>query len=119
MYGFCPAMDIQSARDYMWYFSSVMIFTRDKKGNYIKISFRETLHHLAYFLLNLVLTGLLQSILDPHPYFTLFGAPPANREEWYAPSRFLTWQLYANNAFHAGTSVRCATLFRSWLDLFR
>jgi hypothetical protein len=88
--------------DYMVYYGSVLIFSRDKLGNYIPYPLRKTIRHLFQFTAYLLITGALQSIMAPHKDMAVFGAPDT-RAEWLAVGRLLTWQLYANNAFHAGT----------------
>jgi hypothetical protein len=88
--------------DYTVYYSSVLIFSRDKKGDYIPYPLSTAMRHLFPFAAYLLITGTLESIMAPHKDMAVFGAPDT-RDEWFAVDRLLTWQLYANNAFHAGT----------------
>jgi hypothetical protein len=60
------------------------------------------MRHLFQFLVYLFITGALQSIMAPHKDMAVFGGPNT-RAEWLAVDRLLTWQLYANNVFYAGT----------------
>jgi hypothetical protein len=102
MYGFCPPHTTKSALDYTSYFASVMVFSRDKQGNFIQQPFRTTLKHLLYFHFYLLVTGAVQSVMAPYPDLAVFGGVPTGRMEWFSPKRFLSWQLYANNALYCG-----------------
>jgi len=76
---------------------------KKKIGDPIKCTLSKMMSHLGRFIGWLFVLGALQSILNPHRYFAVFGRIPqhGDRESWYALERFLTWQLYANSAVQA------------------
>lgn len=72
-------------------------------GDPIPCSLAKTMKHLVRFTVLLFITGALQSILNPHRHFAIFGAGGSNEEtlSWYATERYFTWELYANSALQA------------------
>ncbi len=102
IYGCCPPHATKSFQDFVVYFGSVLVFTRDEKtGDYVKASAPMKLMCLRKFVILLLITGLFQSILSPFPSMNVFG-DPIGSNEWFTFARMTTWQLYANSLFHAG-----------------
>jgi len=100
-HGFAPEHCTRSARDYVTYYASLLVFSRDEKGNYIRCSWRKVAQHGYNFLGYLVILGLFNSIVMTSDDVVVFGGPISNRIEWYSPERYATWELYANNMIHA------------------
>ena len=69
-------------------------------GDPIPCTLSKTMKHFARFIALLFITGSLQSILNPHHYFAVFGMGDEELS-WYAIERYFTWQLYANSALQA------------------
>jgi hypothetical protein len=97
------------------YYGSVLVFSRDNKGDYIPYPFQKTIRHLFLFVVYLFVTGLLQSIMTPYEDMAIFGSPG---DDWYSLDRFFTWQLYANNASHAMLFQMYLTTYCEGLTLF-
>ena len=96
-------------------------------GDPIKCTVSKSIQHLGKFVGWLFLTGLVQSILNQHRYFAVFGGmilakndtnadadtdtdtshddttydDYCSSQSWYALERMLTWELYANSAIQA------------------
>jgi Membrane bound O-acyl transferase family len=97
IYGFTPKW-IQSSKDYVSYYASVLLFARDDKTQkLIPCPPDKILRLLINFMAFAFLTGFLQSLLTPYPSQAIFGGA----EDWYAMDRFWTWQLYANSLLQA------------------
>jgi hypothetical protein len=103
VHGFSPPLYTKSAKDFVVYYSSVLVFSRDEKGNYIKCPWKKVATYGFSFLCYLVLLGLLKSLLIQHENMMMFGPSMNSRLEWFSIERFATWELYANNAFQACT----------------
>lgn len=103
VHGFSPITATKSCKDFVVYYSSVLFFSRDEKGKYLKCSRAKVAMYGLSFLRYLVLLGLLKSIMIMHEDVTMFGPTLKSRAEWYSVQRFTTWELYANNAFQACT----------------
>jgi hypothetical protein len=113
IYGFTPTW-VQSTKDFVGYYASVMLFDRDdKQKQLIPCPPSKVARHLVNFLLFGVLLGILQSFLASFPYMAPFGGA----EDWYAFERYSTWQLYANSLFHAFLFQMTLTFYTEGLTL--
>jgi hypothetical protein len=133
IYGFAPTYTTnKSLQEFIFYYATIPIVSRIKKnpkqkqkhddddddvqqiiGDPIKCSGSKMISHLIKFIGLLFLTGLLQSILSPYPYFAPFGGINVSHghghnddddddgHDWYAMERYFTWQLYANSSLQA------------------
>ena len=101
VHGFAPSFTTSSSRDFCIYYASVLNFSHDKDGKFIKVSRRKALGYAFNFLLYLLFTGTLKSMMVPHKNFSMFGSPIDSLDEWVSIKRFFTWELYANSALHA------------------
>lgn len=97
IFGFAPENVTKSAREYAFYYSSVLIVARSKNGSLIPCPLSKVVRHLRNFLFFLMVTGTVQSIMIPYPSFAVFGGA----EDWYGRARFFSWQLYANSLLQA------------------
>lgn len=91
------------------YYASLLLFSRDENGNYIKCSRAQVAGHGSRFFLLLLSLGLFKSIVMPYDDLIVFGEPIKSRSEWYSLSRYATWELYANNMIHAGMCVNVSS----------
>jgi hypothetical protein len=105
IYGFSPSW-IRSAKDYVAYYASVLLFGREN-GNLIPCKPYKILRHCVNFICFSILTGAIQSIMTPYPFHAVFGGA----EDWFSTDRYWTWQLYAN-------SLMQALLFQMYLTTY-
>ena len=116
----------KSLKEFIFYYATIPIVSRIKKkqkqhdddydnaqqiiGDPIKCTGSKKISHLIKFIGWLFLTGVLQSILSPYPYFAPFGGingshrghdDDGHGHDWYAIERYFTWQLYANSSLQA------------------
>lgn len=97
----CPDHATGSMSNFVLYFASPMVFARDPTtGNCIKACTSRKLCHFKNFVLLLLISGCLQSILTPCPELNLFG-DNIGGDDWLRWRRMKTWQLYANSFLHA------------------
>ncbi|CAJ1935638.1 unnamed protein product [Cylindrotheca closterium] len=100
-HGFAPEHSTKSEKDYMVYYASLLIISRDEKGDYIKCTWGKVARHGCNFLGFLLILGMYKSIIMLHEDLVVFGPPINSRSEWNSLKRFVTWELYANNMVHA------------------
>jgi hypothetical protein len=125
IYGFVPEYSTtKSLKEFIFYYATIPIVSRIKKkqkqhdddnvqqiiGDPIECTGSKKISHLIKFTGWLFLTGVLQSILSPYPYFAPFGGINVSHHghdddgyghDWYAIERYFTWQLYANSSLQA------------------
>jgi hypothetical protein len=68
---------------------------------------------LRNFVIFAFLTGAIQSIMSPYPYFAVFG----DADDWYSIHRYCTWQLYANGLMQAALFQMYLTTYCEGLSL--
>ena len=102
LYGFAPTHSTKSAAHYILYFSTPVLFQHDKDGNFIKATWRNTVHHIIKFKTLLFVLGLYQSWLISYPDMSVSGAP-ADKEDWFALYRIFSPKQWQSNFFQAGT----------------
>lgn len=128
IYGFCPPYVTKSLKDFLFYYATIPKVARvPKTGAPIPCSNAKKAKHLLTFLGLLALTGLLQSILTPHPHMNVFGTGLELESElessddvaswWYSTQRYATWQLYANSALQALLFQMYLTTYYEALEL--
>jgi len=104
MYGCVPAYASQSTLDYALYCGSPMMLQWDNKSEkYVKSTWRGIMRHLRNFILFLILTGLLQSILMSSRYQPFYKATT----QWYDVSRVMNLGQLGNNMLHAREYATC------------
>lgn len=111
IHGCCPDYATTSMTDFVTYFASVLLFERDPKTKKpIHTTNTIRMHHFLRFLVYVMTTGALQSLLTPFQDFNVFG-DEIGPNGWLGWNRFMTWQLYANSFLHA-------TLFMLYLAMY-
>ncbi|OEU19977.1 hypothetical protein FRACYDRAFT_181752 [Fragilariopsis cylindrus CCMP1102] len=112
IYGFVPMYSTRSLQEFLFYYATIPIVSRIKKKpkqhDDDNCAGSKKINHLIKFIGWLFLTGVLQSILSPYPYFAPFGGINGSHRgydghghDWYAVERYFTWQLYANSSLQA------------------
>jgi hypothetical protein len=111
MHDCAPSHVTQSTSMFALYCASPMtLLWRD--GKYVKASFQLFRRHLQNFVLFLLLSGVIQSIISPSAYQPFLQT---QGREWYELARIFNWRQLGNNTIHARTFILglSAEFFRS------
>jgi hypothetical protein len=101
MHDCAPSHVTRSTSMFALYCGSPMtLLWRD--GKYAKASFQLFRKHLQNFVLFLLLSGVIQSIITPSAYQPFLQT---QGYEWYKLERIFNWRQLGNNAIHARTFV--------------